>query len=56
MPPTTHGLVGICLAIHGIVNQENITFTPYYDLEHIDLVSPLVRNTIPQSISKMKQI
>lgn len=41
MPPTTHGLVGICLAIHGIVNQENITFTPYYDLEHIDLVSPL---------------
>jgi predicted NBD/HSP70 family sugar kinase len=41
MPSTTHGLVGICLAIHGIVNHDAITFTPYYDLEKIDLVTPL---------------
>ncbi|MDO7869915.1 MAG: ROK family transcriptional regulator [Enterococcus casseliflavus] len=41
MPQTTHGLVGICLAIHGIVHNQTITFAPYYDLEHFDLIAPL---------------
>ena len=41
MPQTTHGLVGICLAIHGIVHNQTVTFAPYYDLEHFDLIAPL---------------
>lgn len=41
MPHTTHGLVGICLAIHGIVHNGQITFAPYYDLEHFDLITPI---------------
>ncbi|UJF15544.1 ROK family protein [Jeotgalibaca sp. MA1X17-3] len=37
----TFQLVGITLAIHGIVNQNQIVFTPYYDLDEIDLVQLL---------------
>ncbi|MBO0425189.1 MULTISPECIES: ROK family protein [unclassified Enterococcus] len=40
-PETPYGLVGICLAIHGIVANGKITFTPYYDLENIDLITPI---------------
>ena len=38
---TPHGLVGISLAIHGIVNDNRITFTPYYDLSGLDIKEPL---------------
>lgn len=29
---TTYGLIGITLAVHGVVDQNKIVFTPYYDL------------------------
>lgn len=28
-------IIGICLAIHGVVDNNEIMFTPYYELEHI---------------------
>lgn len=34
-------LVGITIAIHGVVHQNQIIFTPYYDLDEIDLVQRL---------------
>lgn len=34
-------LIGVTLAIHGIVDKENIVFTPYYDLDQIDLAFEL---------------
>lgn len=34
-------LIGVTLAIHGIVDQEDIIFTPYYDLDQIDLALEL---------------
>ena len=40
-PETPHGLTGIALAIHGVVNQGTMTMTPYYDLAAQDLVTPL---------------
>lgn len=36
-----HGIVGISIAIHGIVYENNILFTPNYDLENIDLNAEL---------------
>ncbi|MGM0123361.1 hypothetical protein IGI37_000727 [Enterococcus sp. AZ194] len=38
-PETTHGIVGITAAIHGIVNNNLIEFTPYYDLADYNLHS-----------------
>lgn len=40
-PSTPHGTIGMCLAIHGLVYQEEISFTPYYDLESINFLSEL---------------
>lgn len=40
-PGSTHGIVGITLAIHGLVYENKAIFTPYYDLDQIDLVSEL---------------
>lgn len=37
---TNQNIIGICLGIHGVVHQDDILFTPYYDLEHF----PLKRN------------
>lgn len=34
-------IVGICLAIHGVVHKEDILFTPYYHLEHAPLKEEL---------------
>lgn len=36
-----YGIVGITIAIHGIVADNQIKFTPYYDLDQIDLVTAL---------------
>ena len=41
LPNTPHGLTGIALAIHGVVNHESITMTPYYNLAAQDLRTPL---------------
>lgn len=40
---TTYGIIGIGIAIHGIVNENNISFTPYYDLDKIDLYEELTK-------------
>ncbi|CAM5704413.1 ROK family protein [Niallia circulans] len=40
---TTYGIVGIGIAIHGIVNKNNILFTPYYDLDKIELYEELTK-------------
>lgn len=34
-------IVGMCVAIHGVVNKNEIIFTPYYDLDTIDLYQEL---------------
>ncbi|MFL2076279.1 ROK family protein [Marinilactibacillus psychrotolerans] len=41
MENTPFGITGIAIAIHGIVHNNKITFTPYYDLDQIDLASVL---------------
>lgn len=38
---STYGIVGITIAIHGIVENNQITFTPYYNLAQMDLVGEL---------------
>jgi predicted NBD/HSP70 family sugar kinase len=35
------GLIGITLGIHGVVHNNIIQFSPYYDLENIDLASAI---------------
>lgn len=35
------GVIGIAIAIHGIVSDNHIFFTPYYDLSEIDLAKNL---------------
>lgn len=37
-------IIGVTIAIHGIVFENNILFTPYYDLDKIDLVAELSEN------------
>lgn len=34
-------IVGLCTAVHGIVNENSIVFTPYYDLDTVDLYQEL---------------
>ncbi|GAT18118.1 xylose repressor [Secundilactobacillus silagincola] len=34
---TSHGLLGISFAIHGTVDQNAVTYSPFLDMEHIDL-------------------
>ncbi len=41
LPKTIYGVVGICLGIHGIVHNNQIVFTPYYDLGDADLAARL---------------
>ncbi|KAB7667626.1 ROK family protein [Bacillus sp. B1-b2] len=36
-----YGIIGMSLAIHGIVDTNNILFTPYYDLDQINLYERL---------------
>ncbi|MDE1548939.1 ROK family protein [Jeotgalibaca caeni] len=38
---STFQLVGLTLAIHGIVDENRIVFTPYYDLDQMDLAKKL---------------
>lgn len=38
---TPFGVIGITIAIHGIVSDNQIIFTPYYDLSEIDLAKNL---------------
>ncbi|KAF1303949.1 ROK family transcriptional regulator [Enterococcus sp. JM9B] len=43
-PPTPHGIVGLTAAIHGLVKQEKIIFTPYYDLDQSTFIEELQKN------------
>lgn len=38
---TPYGLVGICVGIHGITKENQIIFSPYYDIASINLATPL---------------
>ncbi|MDY4761791.1 ROK family transcriptional regulator [Streptococcus thoraltensis] len=37
MPKTHHGIIGMTIAIHGIVDHNHIVFTPSYNLDQLDL-------------------
>lgn len=38
---SSQNIIGICLGIHGVVHENNILFTPYYNLEHTPLKEEL---------------
>lgn len=42
-PDTFHGVVGMAVAIHGIISQQRIVFTPHYDLDQLDVYEQLSR-------------
>lgn len=37
--PSTYGLIGITLGIHGVIHNDKISFAPYYDLSEFDLAN-----------------
>jgi len=41
MPATTYGLIGICIGIHGIVNHNQLIFSPFYSFENFNLQDEL---------------
>ena len=41
MENSPFGIIGIAIAIHGVVSDNKIIFTPYYDLSQLDLASEL---------------
>lgn len=41
LPDTAYGIVGICIGVHGIVNNDRISFTPYHPYSDMDLKTPL---------------
>ncbi|HEX3020781.1 MAG TPA: ROK family transcriptional regulator [Lachnospiraceae bacterium] len=41
LPKSPYGIVGITLGIHGVVSDNEVLFTPYYDLRNIPLVQEL---------------
>lgn len=41
MGDSPFGIIGITVSIHGITHENKIEFTPYFDLEKIDLVETL---------------
>jgi len=38
---STYGIVGICIGIHGIVNNNKVIFSPFYSFDEIDLKAEL---------------
>ncbi len=44
MKETPFGIIGVTISIHGIVEDNQIAFTPYFDLDKIDLVKLLEEN------------
>ena len=41
MPTTPYGIVGITIAVHGIVSDNQILYTPYYDISTLNLAEIL---------------
>lgn len=35
------GIIGVAISVHGIVHENNITLTPYFNIDEIDLVDSL---------------
>lgn len=44
-PETSHGIIGLSIAIHGIVYKNKVLFAPYYNLSEIDLYAELSERT-----------
>lgn len=40
-PTTRHGIIGITVAVHGVIHDNQIIFTPYYDLDKMNLYDEL---------------
>lgn len=43
IPESTYGVIGICMGIHGVVNHNEVQFTPYYTLEHKNIAEILTK-------------
>ena len=41
VPPSPHGIIGISLAIHGVVDSGVVLFAPYYPYKNVDFVQAL---------------
>ena len=41
LEPTVFGVVGICIGVHGSVDDNEITFAPYYDYAHLPFAEEL---------------
>ncbi|HOO27691.1 MAG TPA: ROK family transcriptional regulator [Lachnospiraceae bacterium] len=41
LPSTAFGVVGICLGIHGVIHENQITFTPYYNYDQLPFAETL---------------
>lgn len=44
-PKTSHGIIGLSIAIHGTVFENKVLFTPYYNLSEINLYAELSERT-----------
>lgn len=44
VPSSPHGVIGISLAIHGVVDNGVVFFTPYYPYKNIDFIRGLERH------------
>lgn len=38
---TPHGIIGVCIGVHGIVFNNKIIFAPYYDIDKVNIFSEL---------------
>lgn len=45
LPQTRHGIVGMTVAVHGLVHEQQIGFAPYYDLTRLPL-APLLEEQL----------
>lgn len=45
LPQTRHGIVGMTVAVHGLVHEQQIGFAPYYDLTRLPL-APLLEERL----------
>jgi len=43
LPASIYGVVGICIGIHGVVHDNKVIFTPYYQLTDLNLAKELER-------------
>lgn len=40
-PKSTYGIIGVCIAVHGIVNNNSLIFSPFYSFEDLDVTNLL---------------